>query len=80
MKTTYMWQNINWWVLNKLGHRPTWGSYLPTSNSSKSNKVTQSQLTTQGQSFEDNLASLEVMIEQVFNDDHAMVKFEKSFE
>jgi hypothetical protein len=74
-----MGQNINWWVLNGLGHRHTWGSYLPTSNSSKSNKVTQSQLTTQGQSFEANLASLEVMIEQVFNDDHAMVKFENSF-
>jgi hypothetical protein len=44
-----------------------------------SNKVTQSQLTTQGQSFEANLASLEVMIGQVLNDDHAMVKFEKSY-
>jgi hypothetical protein len=37
-----------------------------------SNKVTQSQLTTQGQSFEANLASLEVMFEQVLNSDQAM--------
>jgi hypothetical protein len=37
-------------------------------------KVTQSQLTTQGQSFAVNLASPETMIEQVLNDDHAMVK------
>jgi hypothetical protein len=44
-----------------------------------SNKVTQSQLTTHGQSIAANLASLETMIEQVLNDDHAMVKFEKSF-
>jgi hypothetical protein len=44
-----------------------------------SNKVTQSQLTTHGQSIVANLASLETMIEQVLNDDHAMVKFEKSF-
>jgi hypothetical protein len=79
MITTYMGQDINWWVLNRLGHRPTWGSYLHSSNSSKSNKVTQSQLTTQGQSFAANLASPETMIEQVLNDDHAMVKFEKSF-
>jgi hypothetical protein len=39
-----------------------------------SNKVTQSQLTTQGQSFVANLASPETMIEPVLNDDHAMVK------
>jgi hypothetical protein len=39
-----------------------------------SNKVTQSQLTTQGQSSAANLASSETMIEQVLNDDHAMVK------
>jgi hypothetical protein len=44
-----------------------------------SNKDTQSQLTTQGQSFAANLASPEIMIEPVLNDDHAMVKFEKSF-
>jgi hypothetical protein len=44
-----------------------------------SSKVTQSQLTTHGQSFAVNLSLLEVMIEQVLNDDHAMVKFEKSF-
>jgi hypothetical protein len=44
-----------------------------------SNKVTQSQLTTQGQSFAANLASPETMIEPVLNDDHAMVKFEKGF-
>jgi hypothetical protein len=43
-------------------------------HSSKSNKVTQSQLTTQGEPFEANLASPETMIEQVLNDDHAMVK------
>jgi hypothetical protein len=72
-----MGQNINWWVLNRLGHRPTWGSYLHTSNLSKSNKVTQSQLTTQGESFEANLASLEVMVEQVLNSDQAMGKFER---
>jgi hypothetical protein len=76
MKITYkdipMGQYINWCVLNRLGHRPTWGSYLHTSNSSKSNKVTQSQFTTQGQSFEANLASLEVMFEQVLNGDQAM--------
>jgi hypothetical protein len=58
---------------------PACRSYLHTRNSSQSNKVTQSQLTTQGQSFEANLASLEEMIEQVLNDDHAMVKFEKSY-
>jgi hypothetical protein len=34
----------------------------------------QSQLTTQGQSFAGNLALPETMIEQVLNDDHAMVK------
>jgi hypothetical protein len=39
-----------------------------------SNKVTQSQLPTQGQSFATNLASPETMIEQVLNDDHALVK------
>jgi hypothetical protein len=39
-----------------------------------SNKVTQSQLTTHGQSFASNLASPEIMIEQVLDDDHAMVK------
>jgi hypothetical protein len=39
-----------------------------------SNKVIQNQFTTQGQSFEANLASLEAMIEQVLNGDHAMVK------
>jgi hypothetical protein len=39
-----------------------------------SNKVTQSQLTTHGQSFAANLASLEARIEQVLDDDHAMVK------
>jgi hypothetical protein len=38
-------------------------------------KVTQSQLITQGQSFGANLASPETKIEQVLNDDHAMVKF-----
>jgi hypothetical protein len=43
-----------------------------------SNKSTQSQLTTQVQSFVANLASPETLIEQVLNDDHAMVKFEKS--
>jgi hypothetical protein len=74
MKITYMGQNINLWVLNRLGHRPTGGSYLHTNNSSKSNKVTQSHLTTQDQSFAANLATPEPMIEQVFNDDHAMVK------
>jgi hypothetical protein len=41
---------------------------------SKSNKVTRNQLTTQGQSFATNLASPETMIEQVLNDDHALVK------
>jgi hypothetical protein len=60
-----------------LGHRPTWRSYLLTNISSKSNRGTQSQLTTRGQSFAANLASPETMIEQVLNDDHAMVKFEK---
>jgi hypothetical protein len=40
-----------------------------------SNKVTQSQLTAHGQSFAANLASPETMVEQVPNDDHAMVKF-----
>jgi hypothetical protein len=45
----------------------------------KSNKVTPNQLTTQGQLFEANLASLEAMVEQVFNGDQAMVKFEKSY-
>jgi hypothetical protein len=40
-----------------------------------SNKVIQSQLTSQGQLFAANLASPEAMIEQVLNDDHAMVKF-----
>jgi hypothetical protein len=74
MKTTCMWQNINGCILNRLGHRPKWGLYLHTNNLSKSNKVTQSQLTTQGQSFAANLASPETMIEQVLNDDHAMVK------
>jgi hypothetical protein len=77
MKITYMGQNINWWVLNGLGHGPTWGSYLHTSNSSKPNKVTQSQLTTQGQSFKDKLVSLEVMVKQVLNSDQAMGKFER---
>jgi hypothetical protein len=43
-----------------------------------SNKVTQNQLTTHGQSLAANLASLEAMGEPVLNDDHAMVKFEKS--
>jgi hypothetical protein len=47
---------------------------MHTSNLSKSDKVTQSQLTTQGQSFEASLASLEVMVEQVFNGDQAMGK------
>jgi outer membrane murein-binding lipoprotein Lpp len=42
------------------------------SNSSKSNKVTQNQLTTQVQSFEANLAPLEARVEQVFNSDQAM--------
>jgi hypothetical protein len=37
-------------------------------------KVKQSQLTTQGQSFAANIESPETMIEQVLNDDHAMVK------
>jgi exonuclease VII small subunit len=37
-----------------------------------SNKITQNQFTTQGQSFEANLASLEAMVEQVFNSDQAM--------
>jgi hypothetical protein len=72
MKITYMGQNINWWVLNGLGHKPTWGSYLHTSNSSNSNKVTQSQLTTHGKSFEGNLSSPEAMVEQVLNSDQAM--------
>jgi hypothetical protein len=39
-----------------------------------SNKVTQSQFTTHGQSFVANLASPETKIEQVLDDDHAMVK------
>jgi hypothetical protein len=39
-----------------------------------SNKVTQSQLTTQGQLFAANLAPPETMIEQVLNDAHAIVK------
>jgi hypothetical protein len=39
-----------------------------------SNKVTQGQLTTHGQSLAANLASLEAMVEPVLNDDHAMVK------
>jgi hypothetical protein len=56
---------------------PTLGSYLLTSNSSKSSKVTQSQLTTQGQSFEASLASLEEMVEQVFNSDPAMGEFKR---
>jgi hypothetical protein len=38
------------------------------------NKVSESQLTTQGQSFAANLASPETMIEPVLNDDHAMIK------
>jgi hypothetical protein len=76
-KITHMGQNINWWVLNRLGHRPTWGSYLHTSNSSKSTKVIQSQFTTQGQSFEAKLATLEVMVKQVLNSDQAKGKFER---
>jgi hypothetical protein len=40
--------------------------------SSESNKVTQSQPTTQGQSLEAKLASLEVMVKQVLNSDQAM--------
>jgi hypothetical protein len=43
-------------------------------------QATQSQLTKHGQSFAANLASPKTMIEQVLNDDHAMVKFEKSFQ
>jgi exonuclease VII small subunit len=43
----------------------------------ESNKVTQNQLTTQGQSFEANLASLEAMVEQVFNGDQAMGKLKR---
>jgi hypothetical protein len=39
----------------------------------QSNKITQSQLTTQGQSFAADQASPETMIEQVLNDDHALV-------
>jgi hypothetical protein len=74
MKTTYMRQNINGCIFNRLGHKPIWGLYLHTNNITKPNKVTQSQLTTQGQSFAANLASPETMIEQVLNDDHAMVK------
>jgi hypothetical protein len=70
-------ENINWWVLHRLGHMPTWGPYLHTSNSSKSNTVTQSQYTTHGQSFAANLSSPEAMVEQVFDRDHVMVK--KSF-
>jgi hypothetical protein len=71
---------VNWWVLNRLGHRPTWGSYLHASNSSKSNKVTQSQLTTQGQSYGANLASLEAMVEQVSKGDQAVGEFKKEFQ
>jgi hypothetical protein len=37
-----------------------------------SNKVTQSQLTPQGQSFAGNLSSPEAMVEQVLNSDQAM--------
>jgi hypothetical protein len=37
-----------------------------------SNKVTQNQLTTQGQSYEANLASLKAMVEQVLNSYQAM--------
>jgi hypothetical protein len=47
--------------------------------SSKSNKVTPNQLTTQGQLFEANLASLEAMVEQVFNGDQAMGKLKRVF-
>jgi hypothetical protein len=39
-----------------------------------SNKVTQNQFTTQGQSFEANLASLEAMIEQLLNGDRVSNK------
>jgi hypothetical protein len=42
-----------------------------------SNKVTPSQLTTQSQSSTANLASPEIMIEPVLNDDHDMVKQER---
>jgi hypothetical protein len=55
----------------KQGHTQT---STCNNNSSKSNKVTPSQLTTQGQSFAANLASPEIMIEPVLNDDHTMVK------
>jgi hypothetical protein len=41
-------------------------------------KFTQSELTTQGQSFIVNLASPEIIIEQVLNNDHAMVKKKNS--
>jgi hypothetical protein len=72
MEINYTGQYTTWGVLIRLGHMPTWRSYLLTSILSKSNRVTQSQLTTQGQSFEANLASLEAMVEQVFNSDQAM--------
>jgi hypothetical protein len=68
-----MGQNINWWDSKRLGHRPIWGLYLHTTTH-QSQTVTQSQLTTQGQSFAANLALSETMIEPVLNDDHAKVK------
>jgi hypothetical protein len=63
-ETIYTRQNIYWWV------RPQ--AYLRIISTHK-------QLTTHGQSLAANLASLEAMVEPVLNDDHARVKFEKSF-
>jgi hypothetical protein len=42
VEITYMGQNINRWVLNRLGHKPRWGVYVHTSNSSKPNSHTKS--------------------------------------
>jgi hypothetical protein len=46
----------------------------------KSNKVKHNQLTTQGQSLAANLASLEAMVEQVFNSVQAMEKLKRVFQ
>jgi hypothetical protein len=43
----------------------------------KSTMVTQCQLITHTQTLVTNLASLDIIIEQVLNDDHAMVKLKR---
>jgi hypothetical protein len=66
--------NISWVICPLLYHNYTQETQL------KSIMITQGQLIMHSQTLATNLATLEAMVEQVLNDDHAMVKLKGSFE